>query len=83
MGEFIWKPAMGGLIAFGTFILFRAGQLLLSAQPQDGAGACAQDAIAQIEKASGHILRRGSPDAAKEQPDGDPGRPIPILPGAA
>jgi hypothetical protein len=37
ISEFLYKPAAGGVLAFGTFILFRASQLLLGVQDQTGA----------------------------------------------
>lgn len=36
ISEFLYKPAAGGVLAFGTFILFRASQLLLGVQDQTG-----------------------------------------------
>jgi hypothetical protein len=38
ISEFLYKPAAGGVLAFGTFILFRASQLMLGVQDQGGAG---------------------------------------------
>jgi hypothetical protein len=37
ISEFLYKPAAGGVLAFGTFILFRASQLLLGVQDQGAA----------------------------------------------
>jgi hypothetical protein len=37
ISEFLYKPAAGGVLAFGTFILFRASQLLLGVQEQGAA----------------------------------------------
>jgi hypothetical protein len=39
ISEFLYKPVAGGVLAFGTFILFRASQLLLGVQDQAGAAA--------------------------------------------
>ncbi len=38
ISEFLYKPAAGAVLAFGTFILFRASQLMLGVQDQGGAG---------------------------------------------
>jgi hypothetical protein len=45
MSEFLYKPAAGGVLAFGTFILFRASQLLLGAQDQGGAAGSGSTSI--------------------------------------
>jgi hypothetical protein len=37
ISEFLYKPAAGGVLAFGTFVLFRASQLLLGVQDQGAA----------------------------------------------
>ena len=34
--EFLYKPALGGVIALGIFVLYRASQLFLGVQTQDG-----------------------------------------------
>jgi hypothetical protein len=35
--EYLYKPAVGGVIALGVFVVFRASQLILGGQAQDGA----------------------------------------------
>jgi hypothetical protein len=37
ISEFLYKPAAGAVLAFGTFVLFRASQLLLGVQDQGAA----------------------------------------------
>jgi hypothetical protein len=44
ISEFLYKPAAGAVLAFGTFILFRASQLLLGVQDQ-GSGASGSTSI--------------------------------------
>src|SRR5258708_35725121 len=39
LSEYFYKPVVGGVIALGTFVVYRAGQLIIGGQMQDGSTA--------------------------------------------
>jgi hypothetical protein len=97
ISDLIYKPAIGGAVALGIYVLFRASQLFIAGQSQTGAvastsiflvaglglasGVCASDAIGQIEALAGRLLRRSPDDHERNKPAGDP--PGPATPAGA
>lgn len=87
ISDLLYKPAMGGAVALGIYVLFRASQLFIAGQVHPGgvastsiflvaglglaSGVCASDAIGQIEALSRRLLRRSRDD----HDDGKPGSP--------
>lgn len=79
IADLIYKPAMGGAVALGIYVLFRATQLFIAGQSQPAgvastsiflvaglglaSGVCASDAIGRIEALAKGLLH-GSPDPA-------------------
>jgi hypothetical protein len=41
LAEYFYRPALGGIIALGASVVFKAGQVIIGAQAQDGATAVA------------------------------------------
>jgi hypothetical protein len=41
LSEYFYRPALGGIMALGAFVVFKAGQVIIGAQAQDGATAVA------------------------------------------
>ena len=99
ISDLIYKPTIGGAVALGIYVLFRASQLFIAGQSQTGgvastsiflvaglglaSGVCASDAIGQIEALAGRLLRRSPDDDKGSKPATD--QPIPATPagGAA
>lgn len=88
ISDLIYKPAIGGAVALGIYVLFRASQLFIAGQSQTGgvastsiflvaglglaSGVCASDAIGQIEALAGRLLRRSPDDHEGSKPAADP-----------
>lgn len=88
ISDLIFKPAIGGAVALGIYVLFRATQLFIAGQSQTGgvastsiflvaglglaSGVCASDAIGQIEALAGRLLRRSPDDHEGNKPVADP-----------
>ncbi len=91
ISDLIYKPAIGGAVALGIYVLFRASQLFIAGQSQTGgaastsiflvaglglaSGVCASDAIGQIEALAGRLLRRSRDDHEGNKPAADPPGP--------
>jgi hypothetical protein len=91
ISDLIYKPAIGGVVALGIYVLFRASQLFIAGQSQTGgvastsiflvaglglaSGVCASDAIGQIEALAGRLLRRSPDDHESNKPEADPPGP--------
>ena len=84
ISDLIYKPAIGGAVALGIYVLFRASQLFIAGQSQTAgvastsiflvaglglaSGVCASDAIGQMEALAKRLLRR-----SEGTKDGDSG----------
>jgi hypothetical protein len=82
--DLILKPAIGGAVALGIYVLFRATQLFIAGQSQTegvastsiflvaglglASGVCASDAIGQIEALARRVLHRSQADDQKTKP---------------
>ena len=91
ISDLIYKPAIGGAVALGIYVLFRATQLFIAGQSQTGgvastsiflvaglglaSGVCASDAIGQIEALAKRMLRRSPDDREDNKPAADPPSP--------
>ena len=91
ISDLIFKPAIGGAVALGIYVLFRASQLFIAGQSQTGgvastsiflvaglglaSGVCASDAIGQIEALAARLLRRSPDDHEGNKPAADPPGP--------
>ena len=91
ISDLIYKPAIGGAVALGIYVLFRASQLFIAGQSQTGSvastsiflvaglglasGVCASDAIGQIEALATRLLRRSPDDHDGNKPAADPPGP--------
>jgi len=89
--DLIYKPAIGGAVALGIYVLFRASQLFIAGQSQTGgvastsiflvaglglaSGVCASDAIGQIEALAKRLLRSSRDDHDGNKPAADPRGP--------
>jgi hypothetical protein len=94
ISDLIYKPAIGGAVALGIYVLFRATQLFIAGQSQTGgvastsiflvaglglaSGVCASDAIGQIEALARRMLRRSPDDQEGNKPAADP-HDLPLL----
>lgn len=88
ISDLIFKPAIGGAVALGIYVLFRATQLFIAGQSPTGgvastsiflvaglglaSGVCASDAIGQIEALARRILHRSPDDQESNKPAADP-----------
>jgi hypothetical protein len=97
ISDLIFKPAIGGAVALGIYVLFRATQLFIAGQSQTGgvastsiflvaglglaSGVCASDAIGQIEALARRMLRRSPDDHEKSTSGASDEKPTPD-PGA-
>jgi hypothetical protein len=88
ISDLIYKPAIGGAVALGIYVLFRATQLFIAGQSQTGgvastsiflvaglglaSGVCASDAIGQIEALARRMLRRAPDDQEGNKPVAGP-----------
>jgi hypothetical protein len=78
IAEFFYKPAAGAAISLGVYVLFRAAQIFLGVQNQNGAvstsifllaglglasGFCATEALGQIEFVATRLLRNSGSGA--------------------
>jgi hypothetical protein len=84
--DLILRPAIGGAVALGIYVLFRATQLFIAGQSAGTAstsiflvaglglasGVCANDAIGQIEALAQRMLRRSPDDQEGNKPAADP-----------